>query len=421
MTRVELLYGDGVLPVDLPTDQVRLITPPAARPLPDEAAACREAFARPLGTRPLREVLRGARRAAVVIPDGTRPLPFERMLTWLFEETDVPGCDVTVVVGTGSHRANTPEELARMLGPRILHERRLVNHSAFDRDTLALAGVGYDGHEVWMNRAVVEADVRIALGFIEPHFVAGFSGGYKAVMPGVADIATILHYHRAQVIGDPRSIWGVLEGNPTQEIIRRYGALCPIDFLVNITMTPRKEITGFFCGDPIAAHEAGCRHIKEEAMVGVDREFPIVITCNNGFPLDQSLYQAVKGLSAASMIVRHGGLILQASECRDGFPDHGNFRRLLFDHPDAESLLATINAPGFALFDQWEAQLLGLVRRRARIGLFSTLPPDDVRRAYLEPIASIAAAVNEELDRIGRDAPIAVLPSGFASVPYVRT
>ena len=421
MTRVELLYGDGVLPVDLPTDRVTVVNSPRVHPLADEAAACRDAFARPIGSRPLREILHGARSVVVVIPDGTRPLPFERLLTWLFEETDAMGCRASIVVGTGSHRANTQEELERMLGSRILRERKVINHSAFDAETLALAGEGFDGRPVWMNREVLDADRRIAMGFIEPHFVAGFSGGYKAVMPGVADISTILRYHGAKVIGDPRSTWGVLEGNPTQEIVRRNGALCPIDFLINITMTPRKQITGFFCGDPIAAHEAGCRHIKEEAMVGMDGEFPIVITCNNGFPLDQNLYQAVKGMSAAAMIVQDGGLILQASECRDGFPNHGNFKQLLFDHPDAESLLATVNAPGFSLFDQWEAQLLAMIRVRARIGLLSTLPSNDVRRAYLEPLNSISAAVEEELERIGSDAAVAVLPMGFGSVPYVRS
>lgn len=421
MTRVELLYGDGVLPVDIPSDRVTILTPPRAEPLADEAAACAEAFRRPIESPPLREILTDARTVAVVIPDGTRPLPFERLLTWLFAEIDPLGCRAVIVVGTGSHRANTPEELERMLGPRIVRERTVVNHDSFDRNTLALAGHGFDGHPVWMNREVLKADRCIALGFIEPHFVAGFSGGYKAVMPGVTDIDTILHYHRAQVIGDPRSTWGVLKGNPTQEIVRRYGALCPIDFLINITMTPRKEITGFFCGHPVAAHEAGCRHIRAEAMIGVPEEFPIVLTCNNGFPLDQCLYQAVKGMSAAAMIVKNGGLILQASECRDGFPDHGNFKSLLFDHADAESLLAAVNAPGFSVYDQWEAQLLAMLRVRARIGLYSTLPPDGVRRAYLDPVSDLGAAVAEELERIGRDAPIAVLPYGFASIPYLHS
>lgn len=419
MTRIELLYGDGVLPVDLPSDQVTRITPPHSQPLEDEADACRAAFERPIGSAPLHEILHGARSVAVVIPDGTRPLPFRRMLGWLLPEIDAAGATATIVVGTGSHRANTPEELERMLGRTIARERRVVNHSAFDTATLALAGCGSDGQPVRMNREVLAADRRVALGFIEPHFVAGFSGGYKAVMPGVTAIETIQHYHRAEIIGDIRSTWGQLQGNPTQELVRDYGRLCPIDFLFNITMTPEKAITGFFCGDPIAAHEAGCRHIRAESMVPVPRAYPIVITCNNGFPLDQNLYQAVKGMSAAAMIVEEGGLILQASECRDGFPDHGNFKRLLFEHADAASLLEAVNAPDFHEFDQWEAQLLAMVRVRARIGLRSLLPAEEVRRAYLEPVDDLAEAVRRELEKRGPRTPIAVLPNGFATIPYL--
>lgn len=418
--KVSLLYGDGTLEVEVPSENVTMVVAPEVQALADEAAACREAFDRPIGTPPLNEVLSGARRVAVVIPDGTRPLPFQRLLSWLLPRIDAAGAEAVIVAGTGSHRANTVEELTAMLGEELVSRRRVVNHSAFDRETLAEVGVAKDGQRVLMNREVVEADRRIAIGFIEPHFVAGFSGGYKAIMPGVTDIETILRYHRAEVIGDPRSTWGVLAGNPTQRIVREYGSLCPIHFLFNITMTPERRITGFFCGDPIAAHEAGCRHIKEEAMVPVPHDFPIVLTCNNGFPLDQNLYQAVKGMSAAAMIVSQNGLILQASECRDGFPDHGNFKKLLFDHKSAESLLCTVNAPGFTLFDQWEAQLLAMVRTHSRIGLLSTLPPGQVRRAFLDPVTDLAAAVARELECIGRDAPVAVLPNGFATVPYLN-
>ena len=419
MTRVELLYGDGTLPVDLPTDDVTIVQARPPQPLADEAAAFRAAVARPIGSAPLREAIGPGREVAIVIPDGTRPLPFERLLTWILAELDALACRSVIVLGTGSHRPNTPAELRAMMGPRIVAEREIINHSAFDAETLALAGHGPDGAPVRMNRRVLAADRRIAVGFIEPHFMAGFSGGYKAVMPGVADIDTILRYHGAQVVGDPRSAWGVLEGNPTQRIIREYGALCPVDFLVNITMTPRREITGFFCGHPIAAHEAGCAHIRDEAMVRLPRPFAVTLTCNNGFPLDQNLYQAVKGMSAAAMVTAEGGLILQAAECRDGFPSHGNFRQLLFDHPTPEALLATIEAPGFSKFDQWEAQILALLRRRARIGLLSTLPPDEVRRAYLEPVTDLGAAVRAEFDRLGRAVPVAVLPHGFATVPYL--
>jgi nickel-dependent lactate racemase len=154
-------------------------------------------------------------------------------------------------------------------------------------------------------------------------------------------------------------------------------------------------------------------------MVGCERPFPIVVTTNSGFPLDQNLYQTVKGMSAAAQIVAEGGYIATVSRCEDGFPEHGNFKKLLFDHDSPRAVLETIEAPGFSMYDQWEAQLLAIIRVKARVGLYSELPPEDVRRAHLEPIADIAAAVGRELDRVGRDAPVAVLPEGPMTIPYV--
>ena len=359
-------------------------------------------------------------RVAVVIPDLTRPLPSDRLLPWLFEElSHVPAERFTIVNGTGSHRTNTPEELRSMVGPEILGRYRVVNHTAHDPATMLPAGKSRDGETVFLNREYVEADRRIVLGFIEPHFMAGFSGGYKGVFPAVADIASIMRYHDARTIGDPRSTWGLLEGNPTQAIIRHNGSLLPLDFCVNVTLNRRREITRFFCGHPIAAHEAGCAFSKQTAMVACDRAFPIVVTTNSGYPLDQNLYQTVKGLSAAAQIVEPGGYIATASRCNDGFPEHGNFKKLLFDHASPRAVLDTIEAPGFSLYDQWEAQLLALIRLKARVGLRSELPPEDVRRAHLEPIEDVAAAVAQERARIGENAPVAILPEGPQTIPYV--
>jgi nickel-dependent lactate racemase len=213
----------------------------------------------------------------------------------------------------------------------------------------------------------------------------------------------------------------VLEGNPTQEIIRHNGALVPLDFCVNVTLNRDRAITRFFCGDPIAAHEVGCRFSKETAMVACERPFPIVVTTNSGHPLDQNLYQTVKGMSAASQIVGEDGYIATASRCGDGFPAHGNFRKLLFDHDSPRALLDTIEAPGFSLYDQWEAQLLALIQLKARLGLLSELPPEDVRRAHIEPLEDIGAAVGRELERLGAEAPVAVLPEGPQTIPYIAS
>jgi nickel-dependent lactate racemase len=420
MKRVHLQYGRSGLDVVLPSDNVTVVEPQFVPGIADEAAGFRAAVRKPLGTRPLREIVRAHERVAIAIPDHTRPLPRERLLPWLFEElAHVPAENFVIINGTGSHRANTPAELRQMVGDAVYERYRIVNHDSRDPGSLARAGSTADGRPVFFNRDYVEADRRIVMGFIEPHFMAGFSGGYKGVFPAVADLGAIKHYHRAQVIGDPLSTWGVLDRNPTQAQVRANGALLPVDFLINVTQNRRREITGFFCGEVIAAHDAGCAFAKRTAMVACPRAFPIVITSNSGFPLDQNLYQTVKGMSAAAQIVQPGGLIIAAAECGDGFPEHGSFKRFLFEHRSAQHMLDTINHAPEPIEDQWQVQLLALIMVRARVGVYSTMAPDDLRRAHLEPVADIAARVAEELRRLGSDAPIAVMPEGPMTIPYL--
>ncbi|HEU0177619.1 MAG TPA: nickel-dependent lactate racemase [Blastocatellia bacterium] len=415
-----LQYGKDGLEVDIPSSDVTTLAPRFISGLPDEAAAFREAVRAPINSPPLRELIGANDRVAVVIPDLTRPLPSDRLLTWLFAELGaVPAEKFVIINGTGSHRVNTPAELASMVGDEIASRYRIVNHNSHDPATLVFVGKTGDGREMFFNREYVEADKRIVTGFIEPHFMAGFSGGYKGVFPALADIDSIMHYHRADVIGHPLSAWGVTCGNPTQEQIRANGRALPVDFLINVTLNRRRQITGFFCGEPLAAHERGCAVSKSTVMIPCPTPFPIVITTNSGYPLDQNLYQAVKGMSAAAQIVERGGLIVAASKCNDGFPSHGNFKKLLFDHDSPQAVLDTILAPGFSMYDQWEAQLLALIRLKARVGLYSDIAPDEVRRAHLEPVADAGEFIAGELKRIGKDAPIAVLPEGPMTIPYL--
>src|SRR5262245_57433209 len=226
---VRLEYGRDGLDVEIPSLNVTVIAPKFVEGLPDEHDAFRASVRNPIGSRPLREALRSVERVAVVIPDITRPLVTDRLLRWMFEElTQVPEKNLIIIVGTGSHRPNTERELAAMVGAGIASKYRIVNHSSHEPATLLPAGKSPDGRTVFMNKEYVQADRRIVLGFIEPHFMAGFSGGYKGIFPALADIDSIMHYHRASVIGDPRSTWGVLEGNPTQQQIRANGSLLPV-------------------------------------------------------------------------------------------------------------------------------------------------------------------------------------------------
>jgi nickel-dependent lactate racemase len=417
--RINLQYGEGGLAIDLPSSNVTVVTPKFLEGLPDEAASFRTAVRNPIESRPLKDLIRPTDRVAVVIPDITRPLPTDRLLPWMFSElSHIPGKNFTIINGTGSHRSNTEPELASMVGREVMSRYRVVNHTSQDPATLAVAGQA-DGHTVFLNKEYVEADRRIVLGFIEPHFMAGFSGGYKGIFPALADIDSIMRYHGASVIGNPRSTWGLLEGNPTQEQIRANGSLVAVDFCINVTQNRKRQITGFFCGGVLAAHAAGCEFARTTAMVACSQSYPIVVTTNGGYPLDQNLYQAVKGMSAGAQIVDTGGFIVAASRCNDGFPSHGNFRKLLFEHESPEAILKTILAPGFSMYDQWEAQLLAMVLLKARVGLFSEIAPDEVSRAHLKPVADIGEQVGEELERIGSGAPIAVLPEGPMTIPYL--
>ncbi len=416
---VHLEYGRDGLDVEIPSSRVRVVEPAFVPGLADEAAAFRQAVRAPIESAPLRERIKAHERVAVVIPDITRPLPTDRLLPWLFAElSHLPAENIVIINGTGSHRVNTPDELRAMVGADVLARYRVVNHDAHDPSTLAPAGQTSDGLPVSMARDYVEADRRIVLGFIEPHFMAGFSGGYKGIFPAVADIAAIMHYHRAAAIGHPRSTWGVLDGNPTQEQIRWNGALLPVDFLVNVTINRNREITRYFCGDVLAAHAAGCAFAKETAMVACEQPFPIAVTTNAGYPLDQNLYQAVKGMHAAMQVTEQDGFILTAARCNDGFPEHGNFRQLLFDYPTPRAMLDAITTPGFSVYDQWEAQLLAIIALRARVGLKSELEAIDVERAHLEPVADVERRIAQELEARG-DVPIVVLPEGPMTIPYL--
>jgi len=418
--KIHLQYGKDGLHVNLPSSNVTVLAPKFLEGLPDEAAGFQAAVRAPIGAEPLKELIKASDKVAIVIPDITRPLPTDRLLPWIFKElAHVPAGNFTIINGTGSHRVNTPLELDAMVGADVAKKYTIVNHNSLDPATLEPAGKTRDGFQVLMNREYVQADKRIVMGFIEPHFMAGFSGGYKGIFPAVADIASIMRYHDAKTIGDPQSTWGVLEGNPTQRQIRENGSVLPVDFCINVTQNHKRRITRFFCGDAMKAHLEGCAFSKSTVMVACKKAFPIVVTTNSGYPLDQNLYQAVKGMSAGAQVIEQDGFMISASKCNDGFPTHGNFRKLLFESATPRELLDRILAPGFSMYDQWEAQLLAIICLKAHVGLVSDIAPEEVRKAHLEPVTDIAARLAEELKKRGKDTPIAVLPEGPMAIPYL--
>ncbi len=418
---VQLDYGSEGLSLNLKGLNATILRPHYLEGLPDERAAFIKSVRRPYNSPPLRELITSGDRLAVVIPDITRALPGDRLLPWFFEELEgVPKENVTIIVGTGTHRSNTHEELVQMVGPEISAKYRIVNHDSRDSGTLLYAGRSPYGYDVSYTTEYVQADRRILVGFIEPHFMAGFSGGYKAVFPGIADLNAIQLYHGFTNIAHPKSTWGVLAGNPTQNHVCAAGRLLPVDFLVNVTLNTDRQITGYFCGDVSSAHEAGCAFSKKTAMVRVEKEFPIVVTTNSGYPLDLNLYQSVKGMSAAHSIVTNNGLIITAARCNDGFPEHGAFKNQILRWSSPNEAWKAIRHPDFSEPDQWQTQKLLQILQTCRVSLFSELDPELVRQAHLSPIDDIRSAINKELIQLGNpNTPVAVVPEGPLTIPYI--
>jgi nickel-dependent lactate racemase len=419
---VELAYGSGSLPVELPEERTTVVAPAHPPPAPDEAAAVREALRRPVAGPPLRELVRPGQSVAISVCDGTRPQPRRVVLPALLDELDglVPIDDVTILVATGTHRGNTGDELRAMLGDDVCDAVRVVNHDARDESSLAWVGRLGRNVPVWLDRRWLEADVRITTGFVEPHFFAGFSGGPKMVAPGLAGLETTLTLHDAARIGHPDARWGVVEGNPVHDDVRAIAAATGVSFALDVILDGEKRIVRAFGGELFAMHRAACAVAKEVAMRAVPRRFDVVLTSNSGFPLDQNLYQAVKGMSAAAQVVAPGGVVVCAAECRDGFPDHGSYRSELRAAPSPQALLDAIAARPQTVPDQWQIQIQAAIQTRARVVVHTSFLSDaELAEAHLEQTDDVERTVREALAAAGPDARVCVLPEGPQTIPYV--
>ncbi len=420
--RIKLAYGKTGLPLELDEAlDVTVVEPTFVRALDDPESAVRAAIRMPFGAPSLKALVRPGMRVGVVFSDITRPSPSRLLVTAVLEELDgIPGVDIILFNALGTHRPNTEAELRGMLGDDIVARRRIVQNDAFDAATQVYAGSTSKGHEIRLNAEFMACDLKILTGFIEPHLFAGFSGGGKAIMPGMAGQRTVLGNHDAGMVGHPKAIWGVTHGNPIWEEVREVAGKAGRLFLLNVTLNRDKAVTGVFAGGLDQAHAAGCAFVRLSAMVPVMRPFDIVITTNSGYPLDINLYQSVKGMRAAEPIVRRGGAIIIAASCPDGIPEHGLYGKLLRESRSPQALLDRIRAPGFLEQDQWEAQVQALVQLKADVYVRSDgLTDDQIREALLLPCRRIEDTLAELVEKYGRDASICVLPEGPQTIPYI--
>ena len=417
---IRLAYGKKGLDINLPEEGLTVIEPKFVPGLSDERKAFIDSLRRPIGCPPLMELIKSKDSIAIVFSDITRPVPNRRIIPWLLQELNGVSKDRIILINaTGMHRANTTEELIQMLGEEVVRNYRIINHNAQKKEEMVYLGRSKAGGEIWINGDYIRADVKILTGFIEPHFFAGFSGGPKSVLPGISGEETVMHNHGANMLNNPKANWGITDGNPLWEEIREVALVTNPTFIINVTLNKEKKITGVFSGEMNLAHQNGVEFARKTVMRPVPYLFDLVITTNSGYPLDLNLYQTVKGMSAASQIVKKGGAIICVSQCSDGIPEHGNYRRILQMGKNPEEILKIVEAPGFSMFDQWEAQIQAKIQTKARVYLHSELPEREVVACHLEPIKDIENTVAKIKKKFGTSPRIAVLSEGPMTIPYL--
>ena len=420
---VSIAYGRNGLSIEVP-EHTDIIQSPPVPGLKDEPLAMLQSLRNPIGTTPLREQVGPGDKVVVTHSDITRPVPNDRILPVILAELEDAGVhreDITLLNALGTHRPQTSDELSMMLGEEIVSTYRCLQHNAFEDRILVSLGTTSLGNPVRLNRLLVESDFRVYTGFIEPHFFAGYSGGPKAVLPALSGAESVLSNHGRGMIAHPKSTWGNIEANPIWEEMLEVALKTMPAFLVNVTVNPSHEITGVFSGDLQKAHQAGRAYVKDHVMVGVEAPYDIVITSNNGYPLDQNLYQTVKGMSAARRIVKQGGAIIMCAACQDGLPDHGRYAELLSEGGSPQGVLDLIAQPGFGEQDQWQVQIQAQVQLDANVYVYSDgLSDEQIQRALLSPSRSISSTIDQLMSTYGSRSRICVMPDGPATIAYVK-
>lgn len=377
-------------------------------------AEVRRSMENPAGTRRLNELACGKTDIVIVTSDITRPCPSDKILPSVLDELCAAGVEpecITVVFATGSHRVHTPEERKKLAGESVFARIRCVDS---DPSRCLRMGVTSRGTPVDIFDEVARADLRVCIGNIEYHYFAGYSGGYKAVMPGCAARASIQSNHRFMT--DPAACAGRLEGNPVREDIEEAGRMCPADFIVNVVLDEKKEILRSFSGDPVLAHREGCRFLDELYAVKIPRRADIVLVSAGGRPKDINMYQAQKALDNAGHAVRDGGIIIWAAACTEGLGE-SVFSEWMTGHERSADMIGRIRE-NFVLGGH-KAAAIALLLQRARVMLVSELDPDFVRSIFLEPHASAEEALAAARASLGEDASVIIMPYGGSTLPVL--
>jgi len=418
---INLDYGTKKIKVDAPDKNIlHVIENRQVKALRSPEEKLIKSIRNPIHSAPLKKKIKGKKSVCIIISDITRAVPTKMILEALLPELISCGINkdsITILIATGLHRPNEGEELERLVGRNIKENYNIINHNAKDKGSSKYIGKTKKGTPIILNKAFLDSDFKIITGLIEPHFMAGFSGGRKAICPGISYMDMFRYFHGPQILESPNASNAILAGNPFHEEATEIAEKAGVDFIVNVTINKDKEITGIFCGDLKKAFLEGASFCHRENTFSIGKEADIVITSGGGSPLDINLYQTVKGMVGALPAVKEGGMIVIASQCREGIGSR-EFIELLTEEKDLEGFIKKISETGYFKIDQWELEELAKARRKAEIYLYSEFicrDKYDILESTVRIVDSIDEAISIGIGKYGADAKISVIPQG----PYV--
>jgi len=421
MPKIKLPYGKEDITIDISKDRLEGILVSKVNKYSTEELEediVKKALITPIGTPRLRDLARDKKRVVVISSDHTRPLPSHITMPLILDEIRQgnPEANITILVATGFHRASTEIELREKYGDEIVNREKIVIHNSRDKDNMVRIGILPSGGDLILNKLAIEADLLVAEGFIEPHFFAGFSGGRKSILPGIASTETILANHCSEFIAHPKARTGVLKGNPIHEDMLYAAKKANLNFILNVVINGDKKIINAFAGHWEEAHLKGCKFVSK--LAGVKSKLAdIVITTNGGYPLDQNIYQSVKGMTAAEATCKKGGVIIIASECADGHG--GDFFYNTFAKADVvQNIMDEIMVRNRdeTIPDQWESQILARILLKCKVIMVTNASKENVENMHIKWAASVEEAIEMTDEMLGNTGKITIIPDGVSVI-----
>ena len=424
MAQIHLPYGKSGMTANIPDENLAgVFESSTPAPAEDQEQEVIRALDNPIGSPALEVLAKGKKNCVIIASDHTRPVPSRYIIPEMLRRLRAgsPGIDITILIATGFHRETTREELIAKFGDDIVENEKIIVHDSRDRSMQCKLGTLPSGGELIINKLAAETELLVSEGFIEPHFFAGFSGGRKSILPGVAAKETVLANHCSKFINSPFARTGILENNPIHRDMLFAAKAAKLTFIVNVVIDKEKKVVKAFAGDPEAAHASGCAFLDQYCRLTIP-ESDIVITTNGGYPLDQNVYQSVKGMTAAEAVCKENGVIIIATSCCDG---HGgeSFFKMLSEAASPEELLEEISQipNDRTVPDQWQYQILCRILSRFKVIVVTR----DCDHKMIEDMKMMAAGNMDEALTLafkytGCDAKVAVIPDGVSVVTSKR-